>query len=121
AVEVAGNYAYLADGPNLRVLDVADASNSKLVATIANDGTTNLRVAGNYAYLANGRRGLQTVDISDPVRPTIKSVLRNAGDVWDVRVVGTNLLAAGGSHGLQVFSLADPANPVWRTNLATTG
>src|SRR5205085_7832944 len=112
AVEVAGNYAYLADGSNLRVLDVADASNPKLVATIASDETTNLRLAGNYAYLASGRRGLQTVDISEPANPTIRSVSTNHGDVWDVHVAGANLLAAGGIRGLQVFSLADPANPI---------
>ena len=55
SVAIAGNHAYLADGPNgLLIVDVADPAAPKAVGFFRKDGGADaVAVSGHYAYIAD--------------------------------------------------------------------
>jgi hypothetical protein len=66
AVAVAGNYAYVADGPDvLQVIDVRNPTSCVRVRYCNTGGWAyGVAVAGDYVYVASGCTGLQAIDIS---------------------------------------------------------
>ena len=67
-VTVAGNWAYVADGPGgLRVIDVASATAPTDVTAYDTPGYAyDVQVADSLAYVADGTGGLRIIDLSDP-------------------------------------------------------
>ncbi len=122
---VIGGYAYLSymdarfEGWGLRIVDISDPSNPKLVGLYNlphTPGTTgqvwDLAVQGNYAYLAAGSEGLHIIDISDPSKPSQVGVLSNPPiNIWDVSLVGTTAYLADRDNGILVVNVADPTQP----------
>ena len=78
---------------------------------------------GRYAYLADGARGLQVVDMADPLNPSFVSSLTQSGTLafTEVVVSGDWAYVANGAGGLVVVDLADPGAPVVRGALDTNG
>jgi len=65
-VFVSGNYAYVADGYGLAVIDISDPTNpGSPVYENATEGASGVYVSGDYAYVTSSAR-LAVVDISDP-------------------------------------------------------
>jgi hypothetical protein len=123
-VAVAGRYALVIAGKvgfswsslprpsGLRVVDVSNPRQPKLVASLDLGDAQAIAVAGRYAYIAvqETRRqasGLQVVDISDPVRPKqVSSFAMPTPEALEVRDGYVYVL--GGSSGIQVISVVDP-------------
>jgi len=57
-------------------------------------------VVGNYAYVADGGSGLQIIDISNPINPTLKSNYDTSDFAYGVQVVGNYAYVADGYSGL---------------------
>jgi len=72
AVFVAGNYAYIGEGPRLTILDITTPTSPTVVGKSAPmpDIVRDVYVSGNYAYVADDYEGLRIVDISTPTSPT---------------------------------------------------
>jgi hypothetical protein len=66
-VFVSGDYAYVAAGSGLQILDVANKKSPTLLGEIIlPDGALSVDVSGSYAYIAAGESGLEIIDISNP-------------------------------------------------------
>ena len=84
-VAVSGNYAYVADGFGLQVVDISMPDSPALVGEVATPGAARgVAVAGNYAYVADGSTllnglGLQVIDISLPQSPTLVAAVATPG------------------------------------------
>jgi len=132
-LEVAGDYAYLADpgisdgvnvGSRLHILNISDPADPYEAAYLENDGyrAFDIRLFDGFAYLANGN-GLWVVDLSDPLNPaSVTRMSISGGTVRRVHVayhVPTNKAYAYLLVGdyLVVVDITDPANPVRRTDL----
>lgn len=113
AAASAGQYAYVAiDYYGLAVLDISDPQNIALAALLAMPGAPHNRVdhivvSGTHAYLDAGTAGLQVVDISNPISPTI---VGSGGVVGTMAIAGTRLYAEGGP-GMVIYDVTNPAAP----------
>ena len=132
-VDVAGTYAYVADGYWLEVVDVNPASPTflSIVAWVETTGHNfGVTVAGDYAYVADGEAGLQLVDISDPLNPSLSGSVDTPGYAYEVSVSGDYAYVADDAGGLQVIDVSVPASPaivgavdtpVWAVGVTVVG
>jgi hypothetical protein len=65
-----------AEAGTFQVVDVSDAARPKVLGNFSHQGSpTDIAVAGNFAYVPTESPGLLIVNIGDPARPFIGSVL----------------------------------------------
>jgi hypothetical protein len=118
AVAAQGNYAYLAQGMQLQVVDL---TNLRTVGDLSfGYPVRDVAVSGNYAYLVTNTYGdLHVVDVSDPADPV--AVGRGEVPGWlggeSVAVRGdyAYVLAQSGSDGLVTFDISSPITPTMVT------
>ena len=112
AVDVAGDYAYVAAGANgLYVIDVSNLAAPFLAAFFYRQGNANdVRVAGTIAYMADGDR-LLTVDVSDPLHPALLGQAPIAGNAVRLAVGGGLAVIADETYGLRVVDVGNPMQP----------
>ncbi len=118
AVDVAGNYAYIADRDGgLQIFDISNPSNPVHVGAydFNQQGIAQaIDVVGNLAYLAVGEAGLQIIDISNPANPTLAGSIATPARARGVQVVGNLAYVAddsGNGGGLQIIDVSNPASP----------
>ncbi len=105
---VSGRYAFVADGSNIRVVDVATSTQPVEVASLAlSDEAHGLALAGNYLYVANLGQGLTAVDVSNPASPIKISSVATVGNAEDVSVSGKYAYVADGGN----FNVIDISHP----------
>jgi hypothetical protein len=81
-----------------------------------------VQVVGNYAYVADDwLGGLQIIDISNPVAPTLKGNYDTSGNAEDVQIVGNYAYVADENSGLQIIDISNPATPTLKGNYDTSG
>lgn len=119
----AGDLAFTAGTPELRVLDLAHPAQDATLgwfteATVA----TCIGVAGPRAYVADPLdAALLVVDVSDPVHPVSIGRCALLGDVQEMVLAGDHAFVAAGSAGLLVIDLVDPDHPALVTTLTFDG
>lgn len=118
-LKVQGDLLYLADGrfglkifrlglPRLP-LRIEELSSLRLPGD-----AIRLDVDGGVAAVALGGDGLAVVDVSDPSRPYLRSLLKPGGTTLDVELKGGHAYLACSSKGVLVADLRDPARPLPR-------
>lgn len=118
--DVVGNYGYLASG-GLHVVDLTNIKNMVEVAKteqpvairngIESVGSlVDVEIVGNYAYAAADSAGLQIVDISNPLTPTVVSLLTTIPDAKKVLVHGDYAVVMG-IWGTFLVDITDPQAP----------
>jgi hypothetical protein len=117
-VVVSGNYAYLADRflngvaemqpyGALRIVDISDPANPKLVGQNQTEGQAgSVAVAGHFAYV--GADALEVFDVSDPVNPRRIGSYSPGGAV---AIEGHRAFVANFQSGLHVLDIIDPTPP----------
>jgi len=110
-VYVSGDYAYIAEGFSLMVIDVSDPTNP---GTPVYEDTTGwargVYVSGDYAYVADGDSGLAIIDISDPTNPGTPVYEDTTGYACGVYVRGVYAYVADYSSGLVIINISDSDN-----------
>ncbi len=119
-VSVSGNYAYLANG-YLLIIDISDPANPVLADTCDTPGRAlDIYISGNYAYIADQYRGLQIVDISDPIAPRVVGPGYEApGWARGICISGDYAYVAYDGSGLHIVNISNPINPVFIGNYDT--
>ena len=120
-VEVRDDYAYCSFLNGLVILDVSKSDDPQMVSQLFLGGGFGLDVAGGKAYIAAGERGLQIVDVSDPLSPFVLGVLETPGEAKDVVVTENRVYLAVGDAGLVVVDIADSASPSLVGSVDTPG
>ena len=121
-VAISGDYAYLGDGPTLRVYEISDpaapaAAGSVTLPAIIYD----IAVAGTVAYAAMDFDGLATVDVSDAAAPRLLGTFRTPGQALSVAVSGTTAAVTNRLSGLELVDVSDPAAPAARSSYFAEG
>jgi hypothetical protein len=116
---VVGDLVYLADGRfGLKIFQHQGARMPMHLEEIASlrlpGDAIRLSVQDGLAALAMGGEGLAVVDVSDPSRPYLRSVLQPGGTTLDVELRDGHAYLANSSKGLIVADLRDPSRPVPR-------
>ncbi|HXJ59215.1 MAG TPA: hypothetical protein VNU68_21355 [Verrucomicrobiae bacterium] len=112
-VDLAGRFAYVADGPEgMRVFDVSNPAAVTVAGSYDTPGyARSVRVAGTLAYVADSEAGVVILDVSVPANIRLAGRYDTKGVVRAVQAVGTRLFVADGWAGLSVLEVSDPANP----------
>jgi len=111
-IVVSGDYAYVADGANLRVISIADQAHPIVTATLTGSAVRSVAVQGQYAYVVDQYGGLYVVDISNPAQPVSVGNYDTPNSAYGVAVSGTYAYVShdlGG--GLYVINISNPTNP----------
>lgn len=121
AVDVVGDFAYVARGLRLVVVDVRNPVAPVDVGQTAvmQGAIKGIDAEGGFVYVADGAYGLHVVDVTNPAAPLIVGQVDTPGYAVDVFAVGNfAYLALGnyayspdGKSGLQVIDVADRAHP----------
>ncbi len=110
-------YAFVCDDEGLKVLDVTDPSNARVIpgATVALQAANHVYVSRTYAYVAAGKQGLAIIDVEQPERPRLEQLFDAGGQMNDARAVrigmtnnSTYAYVADGRNGLRVVQLTSP-------------
>jgi hypothetical protein len=112
-VAVQGDYAYVAVGLRLVVLDVSQP------ITLTEVGSTTpfpqfvegVTISDTLAYAADGIAGLRIVDVSDPAAPVEVGAYDTPGYAEGVAVAGQYAYVADGHYGLRIVDVSNPADP----------
>lgn len=121
AVAVQGDYAYLAQGTYLRVVDL---STLETRATLPfRYPVRDVAVSGDYAYVVTNLYGdLHVVDVQDPAAPEVvgsgELLGWSGGDSVVVRGDYAYVLDASGGDGLVTFDISNPTAPAFVTQSA---
>ncbi len=118
-VQVVGNYAFLAAGRGLIVVDVSNKANPMVVANLdlGADVSQEILVSGNYAYVAMRSNGFSVVDISNPLLPVETIRVTNSYDAssWAYSIGKKNNVLYVADHFAQrisMYNVFNPASPV---------
>ena len=111
-----GSRAYVVNGRDLLVVDIADPAVLRLIHSLRIDddplrGPQGIALAGNTAWLACRRGGIRAVDLTDPAAPRIAGALELPAFVRGVTVDGERLYAAADTLGVYSVDIATPAEP----------
>jgi hypothetical protein len=121
-VATQGNYAYVAEGFSLRILDMSNPSAPvSLSSVLVPDIVAGVYVAGNYAYVADRKAGLRIIDVSNPSAPFEAGFYNTPGDAMGVCTSGNYAYVADYGSGLRIINISDPANPVEEGDYDTPG
>jgi len=108
-VAVQEEYAFVSEGEKLRVIDLREPTRPFQVASVRLPSSAfGVDVLGDYCYVANWYGGVQILDISDPVHPSIIGSLATPGAAAsDTRVCYPYLYYTD----ISGFGIADISNP----------
>jgi len=113
---IQGNYAYVATGEALVVLDISVPAAPHMVTYCDLQSARAIALAGHYAYLAGGDWGgaLHVVDIADPANPVPVGNLPLAGPAGarDIAVSGNYAYIAAMAGGMRIIDISNPVAPV---------
>jgi hypothetical protein len=105
-----GTVVYAAvDKFGLGILDVADAANPTLRASIKTPGQAkSVAIVGTRAFVADHMSGVDFVDISNPAKPALQGSLFLEGYARAVSALGTVVAAIDAPTGIYLFDATKP-------------
>jgi hypothetical protein len=123
AVDVAGNFAYIAAGTNgLVVVDVTDRTNPRTRGTLSGIGDAEgVRFAGQYLYVADAAGFLRVVNVVNPDAPSLVTSLPIPGKPISLAIHPNLALIAAQTGGVSLVDISNPVVPNLLTTFATPG
>ncbi len=115
-VVVQGQYAYLAIGAELAVMDISDPTDMRRVGYVLfSDEIADVAIKDNYAYAVG--IGIYVVDVSNPAHPNAVDVVLKGEAFCRVKISGAYLYAVRcksyyDPSPLVVMKISEPANPI---------
>ena len=121
-VELRDNYAFVAGGRTLTILDLSDPSSPKKAAEYAfPEQIWSFRLVGSYAYVAANFYGLGILDVSNPAAPKLRASIKTPGQAKGVALVGTTAFVADHMSGVDIIDLASLDKPTLRGSFFVDG
>ncbi|MFN2531479.1 MAG: hypothetical protein ABR555_09300 [Pyrinomonadaceae bacterium] len=117
SVAIQFRYAFVVDDDGLKVVDVREPENARLVsnAYVPLADARDVYIARTYAYVANGKEGIAIIDVEEPEHPRLDQEYNangQLGDVNQVKIAMTNAslfaYVADGRNGLRILQLTSP-------------
>jgi len=120
-IQVAGQYAFLIEGPYVQVIDASNPTKPVEVGSLYNQGgwVVNSTLNGDRLYLADLDRGIRIINLSDPLHPYQEGIYEtpsNGGEaapgVHAIAVYNDDVIfAAFNTRGICAIDVSDPVNP----------
>ncbi|MCE7937370.1 MAG: hypothetical protein DYG90_01995 [Chloroflexi bacterium CFX6] len=108
-IVLAGRYAYAVAGGDVRLVDIRQPPEARLVLTLRTPGAAQaVAVVGDRAFVADGAEGITAFDVSNPLAPVRTDVVDTPDWAMDVAAAGPHAFVAARIGGLRVFEARDP-------------
>jgi hypothetical protein len=116
-IAVQFRYAFVVDRDGMKVFDVTDLAQPKLVsnALVPLEDARNVYVARTYAYVSAGKQGLAIVGVEKPDAPKLDQLFTAEGQLNDVNDVKIGMVdasafafVADGKNGMRVLQIVSP-------------
>lgn len=125
-IDVVGNYAYLACSDNSREFQVVDVSNPSSLSLTkryvlnlsASDDGYAIDVIGNTAYLGRSNGYIYSIDITNPLVPTLISSYDFDGAVYRIDHPDDTTLVAVGNNSSREIQFVNVTDPSAMSNLS---
>ncbi len=113
AIDVEGNYAYIAAADSMQIYDISDPANAFWITTYDEDITfdQSLDVMDGMAYVGCGVDGLKIYDVDPPLDTHKIGQVIPPGMARDVVIEGQYAYVASGAAGLQIIDISFPDDP----------
>lgn len=118
AVAAQFRYAFVCDEEGVKVLDITQLHEPRLVASFELHEAHNIYLARTYAYVAAGSQGLVILDITNPEQPKLDQIYDAEGHINDLHDVQLGITyvsefayLADGENGLRVVQLTSAETP----------
>lgn len=116
-IAVAGDIAYLADETSLQLVSVADPlhpTHLSRIVLMEDEGqeAVGVTISGTVAYVASSFAGLKTVDVTNPLSPTLLGQSTTEWSFSQDTVVVENVAYVAEYNILRTVDVSDPAHPV---------
>jgi|GEM_PF-1576397 len=117
AIDVVGNYAYIAAYDGLYIINVSNPANPTLAGTYSIPGwPSGIDVSGNFAYVGYSGAGLQILNVANPfnISQIGNYFISGTGDwgVNNVYLTGNNLFVCYEYSGFWILNIANPSTPL---------
>ncbi|MDH3652454.1 MAG: T9SS type A sorting domain-containing protein, partial [Saprospiraceae bacterium] len=110
--EIVGDYAILATGSGILILDVENPSSPVEVSRTWLRSPQSLELTGTLGFVANGYAGFAIIDFADIENPRILSEINTGGRVDDIKVEDGYAYLASWGDGVRIFDISDPSSPI---------
>lgn len=120
-VAVDANFAYVADPPLLRVIDLRPVVPQQIASLDYGDTSDRVRLFGRW-LVVYGRTAAHLIDVSNPSTPTYTGIFPTRGTIPDfVTFAGPYLIESNRGSGFHVLDLTNPAVPTQISGLKNDG
>lgn len=117
---VSGQTAFLAQGPDIRIVDVSNPSEPLLADTVSVEGfITDINADANLAFLTivNGASNrVDVFDLTDPLAPARIASHSITGFPQGINVRGSLAFVSKSDRGMEIVDVGNPAAPVTLLN-----
>lgn len=121
-VQLRGTRAYIADGANLRIVDVSDTTAPKVIGRFTfPEKIWAFTVDGPVVYAANDWSGFVILDLSNLAAPVLRGSFKTVGQAWGLAVSGKTAVVANQMSGIDVLDISDLDKPVALGSYFTEG
>lgn len=110
-----GTFAVVADGGDIRIINVTNIANLSLASSISVGGWVDtVASAGDHIFTVNSDDfSLISINASNRQQPSISATLQATGLRESLKISGNNLIGVG-SSGLRFVDISSPGNPTNR-------
>ncbi len=112
-VEIAGRYAYVANGTDLKIVDITVSGSPAVISTLpfASATVNAVTISGKFAYVSLGASGLGIVDVSNPSAPRQVGSYDLTGNAIDVAVSGQYAYVSDDEVNVNIIDVSKPSAP----------
>ena len=120
AIEVSGDYAYIAAGANgIQVVNISNPKQPLLENSLDTQGySIDIKIEKGLAFIADGYNGLQIIDLH---ANTYLGDYNTPDAALALAISGSYCFLACGQEGLQIVNTSNPAEPVFIYGLDNLG
>ncbi len=113
-VIVSNEHAFVLSVNALSIIDITHPDSLLEVGkyNLPEEFISGIAAANGYVYIPGGRAGLQIVDVSNPVSPTLVSSYGSPSSAEDSVMVDNYAYIADSHHGLRIIDVSNIATPV---------
>ena len=117
AMDIQGNYTYIAEYGDLYIIDHSDKDNPKLITNIVTpsyNAIYDIKVSGDYIYTAGADSGreLMIYNISDISTPVLSSTINLAATGRTLELMGQYAYLGMDNGDIAIVNILDPSSPV---------
>lgn len=117
-VALKGKIAYVAEGPNVRIIDLADPQHVRVLGSYYGQGQiVDLALEDSLLYALSDQRGLHILDVSDPARPALKSCYLVSGKPQALSLQDKLAFIGYSENKVCIVDAADPAKPALQAEI----